>query len=325
MRIDSFSYFTASLPGIRDNQQAISRLSQQIATGKAYLAPKDDPLATEKILHLSNRVAARTQFTSNQDRAALALKYESTVLEEMYKTLEEARGLISGVSPSHDAGLRDTIAQQLGGVTRHLLSLANTQDPQGNYIFGGHDTNDPPFSNVLDGTGAATAYDGTPITDTANPAGTRAIEVDTGRYIQVNDNLNVVFQATELDDAGAPVVPASVVAGLDLLQELDDAVGSIPGAGLTQADIDGWTSLLTTALTNLDAISHRVAAAHGEVEDVRATTNALLLQEKNALSDIQQVDQASAIVELQLRQTSLEAAERAYARTAGLSLFNFLG
>lgn len=317
MRIDSFSYFNSSLPGIRENQQAISRLNQQIATGKAFLAPKDDPLATEKILQLSNRVAVRSQFASNQDRATIGLSYESTVLAEMRKTLEDAHDLISGVSPSHDSGLRDTISQQLRSVTRHLLSLANTQDPQGNYIFAGEATTTVPYAHPLDGTAVATTYNGSPLLPNAaapdgqtGPGGSRWLEVDTGRYVRVNDNVDSVFQTGTAND---------------LLQQLDDAVATIPGAALTVADIAGWTSLLNSALTNLDNISHRVAAAHGEVEDVRTTTNALLLLEKNALGDIQQVDQASAIVELQLRQTSLEAAERAYARTAGLTLFNFLG
>jgi len=317
MRIDSYSFFTASLAGMRDNQSAMARLNQQIATGKAILAPKDDPLATEKILQLTNRVATRTQFTANQDRASLALKYESTVLDEMRKTLEEAQDLISGVSPGHDAGLRDTVAQRLIGANRHLLSLANTRDPNGEYIFGGHATTAAPYANPLSGAAVATTYNGTPLLPNitapdgqTGPGGSRWLEVDTGRYVRTNDNLDAVFLHGTAND---------------LLQQLDDAAAKIPGATLTQSDIDGWTALLSSALDNLDAISHRVAAVYGEVEDVRSTTGALMLQEKNALSDIQQVDQASAIMELQIRQTALEAAGSAYARTASLSLFNYLG
>jgi flagellar hook-associated protein 3 FlgL len=324
MRIDSLTYFNSSLAGIRDNQASISRLNQQIAADRRLLAPKDDPVATEKVLDLSNRVAVRAQFLANQDKASVALKYETTVLDEMHKTLRSARALIAGMSPSFDASLRNVHAQNLSGLNKHLLSLANTQDPSGSYIFGGHDTNDAPFGNPLDGTATATNYDGTPITDVANPAGTRSIEVDTGRLVQINDNLNAVFQATEVDDAGAAVA-GSVVAGPDLLQELDDAVATLPGAALTQADIDGWVAVIDTALSRLDTISHRVAAAYGEVEDTRTTTKALLLLEQNALSDLQLLDKTSAIIELQSRQTSLEAAERAYALTSNLSLFNFLG
>ena len=119
MRIDSMSYFTASLAAIRDNQSAISRLNQQIASGNALLAPRDDPLATEKVLQLSNRVAARTQYSSNQDSAQLALNYEQTVTQELEKTLSAARALLN-VSPSDNASLRIDIN---GGGTDYTATL----------------------------------------------------------------------------------------------------------------------------------------------------------------------------------------------------------
>jgi flagellar hook-associated protein 3 FlgL len=306
MRIDSMTYFNSSLAGMRDNQSGIARLNQQIATDQRLLQPKDDPLATEEILDLSNRVVARTQYASNQDRASIALKYESTVLTEMRDTLNGAKALLAGSVASSDAGLRDVTAQELQGLANQLLDLANTRDPSGNYIFGGFDTVNRPFANPLDGTVSATTYGGTP-----NPGGTRSIEVEVGRLVQVNDNLDGVFQHG--------------VAGSDLLQELDDAITNLPSATLSQTDLTGWMAVIDTAITNLDAISYRVSAAYGEVEDVRATSKSLKLLEQNALSDLQALDQTTAIVELQTRQTALEAAQRAYAMTSSLSLFNFLG
>lgn len=318
MRIDSMTYFNSGLVGMQDNQAAIARLNQQIATGQKLLAPKDDPLATEKVLGLSNRVAVRTQFSANQDRASLALKYENTVLTEMDKTLTSARSLVSALSPSHDPSLLDVNAQQLEGYARHLLSLANTRDPSGSYIFGGFDTVNVPYSNPLDGSATATTYGGTPLLPTVAapdgqtaPGGSRWMEIDVGRYVQTNDNLDSVFK--------------SGVAGSDLLQKLDDVVAKLSGSTVTQADIDGLVTLIDTAVGNLEKVNHRVSAAYGEVADVQDTTKALLLQERNALGDLQQVDQAAAIVELQNRQTTLQAAMQAYAKTASLSLFNYLG
>lgn len=316
MRIDSLTYFNSSLMGMRENQAGIARLTQQLASDRRVLQPKDDPVATEQILALSNRIATRTQFTSNQDRATLAMKYADTVLNELDKGLQEARKLLTGLSPAHDADLRDTLAHQLAGVNQHLLALANTRDPNGDYIFAGHKTTTQPFAQPLDGSATVTTYNGSPLTPVdgapdgqTGPGGSRWLEVETGRYVRVNDNLDAVFQAGT---------------GNDLLQQLDDAVAKLPGSSLTQTDIDNWTGLIDTAMANLASIRHRVAAAGGEVEDVRNTTRSLLLQEQNALGDIQKVDQAAAIMELQMRQTVLEAVSTAYARTAGLSLFSYL-
>ncbi len=306
MRIDSLSYFNSSLAGIRDNQAAISRLNQQIAADQRVLQPKDDPQATEQILDLSNRIAARTQFASNQDRASIALKYESTVLDEMRNTLTDVKDLLAGSVAGSDTNLRAQVAQQIKGLANQLQDLANTRDPSGNYIFGGFDTVNKPYNNPLDGTLTATTYGGTP-----NPGGIRSIEVEVGRLVQVNDNLDGVFQ--------------SGVANNDLLQEMDDMVTNLSATTTTQADITAWMAVVDTAVNNLDTISYRVSAAYGEVDDVRTTSKSLKVLEQNALSDLQTLDKTSAILELQNRQTSLEAAERAYALTSSLSLFNFLG
>jgi flagellin-like hook-associated protein FlgL len=135
--------------------------------------------------------------------------------------------------------------------------------------------------------------------------------VENGRYIQANDNLDQVFKAG--------------VVGSDLLQELGDAIVNLQTGGtITEADLDGYVALLDSAVYDLGLIQHRAAGALTEIKDLRASTEALMLAEKNMLSDITQVDKAAAIVELQSRQTSLESISRAYSITSGLSLFNYL-
>lgn len=324
MRIDSLTYFTSSLAGMRDNQNAIARLNQQIASGKALLAPKDDPLATERILDLSNRVAARVQFNANQDMAEIALNYETTVVEEMNQALTEARGLLAGITGSQDTELLQIHAQQLSGVFNHIVGLANTKNPSGDYIFSGYNTSTQPFTNA--GGGVATTYAGT-----AYPGGTRNIEIEAGRQVQVTDNIYNVFMfadATLADTADPTADPTdpSYVPGTehDLLRNLGHAVANLGSGTLTASDIDGYVALIDEAVRRLSLVEHRISGALSEINDTRDTTKAQMVQETNALSDLQQVDKAAAILELQTRQTALEAAGSAYARISGLTLFTYL-
>jgi flagellar hook-associated protein 3 FlgL len=310
MRIDSLTYLNTSLLGIQSNQTAIARLNQQIASGMSMLSSKDDPVAATKAMELGNRVSLRTQYVANQEKAQLDLNYESVVTEEIDSALNQARGLLTSISPSHTPALRNVHAEQLKSVFNHLVGLANTRDPAGNYIFAGFETATPPYANSTTATIPATLqptiYSGTPV-----PGGVRNIEVENGRFVQANDNLDQVFKAG--------------VAGSDLLQELGDAIVNLQTGGtVTEADLNGYVALLDTAIYDLGLIQHRIAGAQTEIKDLRATTDALLLAEKNALSDLTQVDKAAAIVELQSRQTSLEAISRAYSLTSGLSLFNYL-
>ncbi len=315
MRISSLILSTQALTGIHREQAAIARLTQHIATGQAITAPKDDPVRAPRILELTDRIALRQQYLANQDKARLALNYEQTVIGQMRRVLEHARGILMGVAPSHDANLRAQYSDLIMADYNQLKGLANTRDPSGNYIFSGHQAATAPYTHTQvapDNDNNPNTPATSPVTTYSGDAGVREIEIDAGRTLQVSDDLNQVF------DAGGTN---------DLLRALDQAAIDLretPGTLLTQTDIDNAIAAINGALERLGLIERRIAAAQLEVADTQATTKALLNEEKNALGALIELDQAAAIVELQRRQITLEAAQRAYARTAGLSLFNFL-
>lgn len=313
MRISSLSYLTSSLTGMQNNQAAIARLSEQIASDTRILSPKDDPLASGKALDLSNRVALRDQHLDNQQKAELSLGYESTVLTGMRGVLEKISQQLTGLGPNQTQDLRDQAAAIVSGAYNQLKDLANTRDPEGRYIFGGFNTGGAPYAHAQ-AYGTATTdspkatYVGTPYGAATNPDGVRSIEVATGRQIQVSDNLDVMFQSNQADD---------------ILETLDQLAVDLGGT-TTQTQLDDALTKVGTALAALGKIESRIGAARVELKEVGTITSSLRLQEQNALSDLLLLDKAAAIVELQTRQTSLEAAQRAYAQTSKLSLFSYL-
>ena len=323
MRIDTLSYFSTSLPGIRDNQTAIARLNQQIASGMRLLAPKDDPLATNKVLQLSSQVATRSQHVANQDRAEFSLRYEQTVVQEMQKSLGDARGLLN-INSGNSQELLNIHAEQLKGTFNQILDLLNTRDSGGNAIFGGFNTDGRPYANASLST-TPTTVQPTTYSGTAAPGGLREAAIEEGRTVQVNDNLYSAFIFTDPSFIDSANGAGANQDNHDLLQNLADAIAKLSSNSATQSEINGYATMIDKVMTRLASVEHRIAGAMGEIEDVRSMSKALLLQEKNALGDIQQVDQAAAIIELQTRQTTLQATEQAYARTANLTLFNFLG
>lgn len=315
MRISSLTYLTGSLNGMQNNQAAIARLNERLASDTRIISPKDDPLATGKALDLSNRVALRDQHLANQQKAELSLQYESTVLSALRGVLEKVTQQIVETNGNQTQDLRAQYAALVNGAYSQAKDLANTRDPEGRYIFGGFNTGTVPYSHVQ-AYGTATTdspkatYGGTPYGASATaPAGVRSIEVATGRNIQVNDNLDVMFQSNQAND---------------VLETLDQLAVDLSQPTLTQAQLDDALAKINTALAALGKMESRIAAAQVELEEVGTATRSLRAQEQGALSDLLQLDRAAAIVELQSRQTSLEAAQRAYAQTSQLSLFSYL-
>jgi len=333
MRISSLSFYTASLPSMQDNQSQIARLSEQISTGQRMLAAKDDPLSAEKAMQLSSRIAARTQYVANQDKASLAMSYESTVLQEMDKTLTDARAVVVQSSGSSTQALRDQNAALLSSYYQHIKDLLNSRDTEGHYIFAGYKTTTQPFSHTQTyptiGNSSPGTYSGTADGALLSSQGVRSINIDDGRNVQVSDNLENVVKYP----AASPVTlvtstAPNTVATADFLQTLDQIAITLHDSTLTSAQIESnLTSTLngiTAALENLGNIERRLAATQIQVNDTQKTTKSLLLLDQNALSDLTRVDQAAAIVELQSRQTTLQAAQQAYAQTSKLSLFSYL-
>ncbi len=305
MRVSSIVLSTAALGGIQKEQTAIARLTQQLAADRRVLAPKDDPVQAQRLLELTDRIALRKQYLANQDKASLSLNYEMTVLSQIRKVLEHARGILMGASPSHLQSLREQYSDLLIADYRQLKDLANSRDPSGNHIFAGHAIGTVPYSHTQVAPGPGTSGNST---YTGN-AGVREVEIDVGRTVQVSDDIEPVFKVGTAND---------------LLQALDQIAIDLRLTTLTQAQIDAAVNRLSTALDDLGRIERRIAAAQQEVLDTQATTRAILREEENALGRLVEMDQAATIVELQRRQVTLEAAQRAYARVSGLSLFNFL-
>ena len=342
MRISSLSYFTSSLPSMQANQSQISRLGQQISTGQRMLAARDDPLSAGKALQLSSRIAVREQDMANQQKAGLALDYESNVLQAMDKSLTDARALLAQSSSSDTQAVRYLHAELLKGMYLQIKDLANSHDTEGHYLFAGFNTNlgsltppQLPFEHTqvypAIAASAGTTYNGTADGAQISSQGVRSINIDEGRSVQVSDNLENVFKFPApvnipYYDTGTGSV--TNVATNDVFQALDQIAIVLRDTNLSPFQVDtavnDAVNAIAATLDRIGGIERRVAAARLEVNDVSTSTQGLQLIDQNAFSDLTLVDKAAAIVELQTRQTTLEAAQQAYAQSSRLSLFSYL-
>jgi flagellar hook-associated protein 3 FlgL len=327
MRIDTSTYLSNSLVGIQNNQSNIARLSQQISTGLRMQSSKDDPVSAVKAMELSDRISMRTQYSTNQTKAELDLNYSTIVLQEMGSALDEARGIFLSVSASQTSAVRDGYAEKLKGVFNHLMDLANTRNTSGEYIFSGTATNLKPFANPSASSLPVTPQPTTTFGDQPLPGPLEAsamqqrqIEINTDYRVQTTDNITSVLS---FEDPSF-VDPAAGGDTHDVLQNLANAIVGLKDGTINNTELKDYVSVVAQARDNLLAIQQRVAGALTEIKDTRASTEAVLLLERNALSDLTQVDKAAAIVELQSRQTTLEAISRAYSVTSSLSLFNYI-
>jgi len=173
------SQFIAQIDALESN---ISTTQNQISSGLAFTTPAQDPAAAGRVDNYNQVLAQSQQYSANANAAQSGLNTEGTALAQVTSQLQSLRDLAleanSGTESSQNLAAIATQAQQ---IQQSLLSLANTQDGNGNYIFAGFDATTQPFA--LTATGASYSGD----------QGQLQVQIAAGQTVAAGDNGDAVF------------------------------------------------------------------------------------------------------------------------------------
>jgi flagellar hook-associated protein 3 FlgL len=182
MRVTQSSEQTQFLTQLDTLESNIATTQNQISSGDTYTLPSQDPAAAGAVDNFQQVLAQSQQYSSNANTAQSSLNTEDTALTQVQTQLQSLRDLAlqanSGTASSQNLAAIATQAQQ---IQASLLSLANTQDGSGNYIFSGYASQTQPFS--LTATGANYAGD----------QGQPHVQIAAGQTLATGDNGDTVF------------------------------------------------------------------------------------------------------------------------------------
>jgi flagellar hook-associated protein 3 FlgL len=171
--------FIAALTTLESN---LSQTQNQISTNLAFTTPSQNPVAAGAVTNYNQALSQSQQYDTNANSAQTRLNTEDSTLSQVQDALQSLRDLAlqanSGTMTSQD---RTALATQATQIQASLVSLANTQDGNGDYIFGGFVTQSQPFA--LTATGATYSGD----------QGQRQVQIAGGQSVAVGDNGAAVF------------------------------------------------------------------------------------------------------------------------------------
>lgn len=154
MRISSNTIFDSNVASMTQAQARLLQTQQQITTGRKILTAADDPVAAARALDLSQSDAINTQFATNRDSARHNLSITETTLQGVTTLLQDVKSAaVTAGNGSLTVTDRASIATELSGRLQELLSLANTTDGIGNYLFAGFQSRTQPFVDTPGGMG----------------------------------------------------------------------------------------------------------------------------------------------------------------------------
>ena len=188
--------FLAALTQLESN---LSQTHNQISTNLAFTTPSQNPVAAGSVNNYDQALAQSQQYDANAGSAQTRLSTEDSALAQVQTALQSLRDLaLQANNSSISSDGRAAIASQATQIQNSLLSLANTQDGNGEYIFGGFSTNNQPFT--LTPSGASYAGD----------QGQRQVQIAAGQTIADGDNGNSIFNQIK---TGNGTFNASAAAG----------------------------------------------------------------------------------------------------------------
>lgn len=302
----STSYaFGLAVSQLQDTQTSITKTQGQLATGKQYVNASDDPAAASAAGKVQDAIARQDAYASSLNQVDEHLAGQETAISSASSVLTRMKSLaLQAASDTASAQDRANINLEIKTLRDQLLSLANAQDANGNFIFGGAVQSRPPFAA---GASGQVSYVGDQ----------SALYVPVQAQLRLNAGLagDAAFGSVTRTVAGK-----TVGAGFfQVIDDLSNAIGGSDSAGMQQ----GITELGSLQ----DGLSHATAsigASRSAVSQQQQVIDSTKTRLQSMLSGVQDTDYTTAATKLQQQMLSLQAGQASFAQISRMSLFDYL-
>jgi flagellar hook-associated protein 3 FlgL len=170
------------LAAIGTLQSNLNQTQNQLSSSQQFTTASQNPIAAGSVNNYQQALAQSQQYGTNANSAHTNLSTEDNVLSQVQTQLQALRTLaLQANSGTLTNSNRTAIATQAVQIQNSLLALANTQNGNGEYIFGGFASQTQPFT--LSAAGAT--YNG--------DQGQRQVQIAAGQTVADGDNGNTVF------------------------------------------------------------------------------------------------------------------------------------
>ncbi|HEY0745602.1 MAG TPA: flagellar hook-associated protein FlgL [Steroidobacteraceae bacterium] len=196
MRVTQFLDQTQFLTSIGSLESGLSQTQNQIDSNLQFTTASQNPTAAGSVNNYKQALAQSQQYGTNAGSAQTNLSTEDNALSQVQSQLQSLRDLaLEANSGTVTNSNRAAIATQAVQIQNSLLALANTQNGNGEYIFGGFASQTQPFT--LSATGAT--YNG--------DQGQRQVQIAAGQTVADGDNGNTVFNQIKTGNGTFTVSP----------------------------------------------------------------------------------------------------------------------
>ncbi len=232
--ISTQTFQTNAVDSIEALESSISKTQNQLSTGLTLQSAADNPAAMVQVNQLNTELSASQQYASNGNLASANLTLEEQALTNATNVLQSAQSLADEANNSSlsSSQLQD-IGTQLSQQLQQLVSIANSTDSNGNYLFGGYANTTQPFAQ----SGSGVTY--------AGAEETSQVQIGENQFISTGDTGSSVFMNVPAGNGTFTTAAASANTGTASI-----GPGSVTNLSDWQAALAAGTGTYTIEFTS---------------------------------------------------------------------------
>lgn len=291
LRISTNQAISSFIDQMYKQRSQLADVQNEISTGVKVSKPSDDPANAGTIAEYQSTLVKIQRHQERISQGTGLLQVQESALQEANNLLVRAKELASqAANETLSSEQRAQMSVEVFGIRDALVSLANTRY-QTAYIWGGTDTDDPPF-----GRSVPLTYPDPNLTDPTNPAGIRydydGVNTVTPNSIRVNDSTTVPVQTN------GDVVWLNALAGVERLGRALAGYDTTPVADTTTPTpatfIPDGGGLALTLPAQYDAQTSLIIGAMDIIDYAR--TNDIIREQTSLGSRINNLEQADTVL-----------------------------
>lgn len=299
VRVTQDAMVYRSVQRLSQRLSQFDRASQSLASGKHLLKPSDDPAGMNRVFGLRAQLRAREQEARTAEDTRNLLHVTDSAIQTMTDTLRRINDLAIRAGGQTDSGSRNAIKTEMAALQEELVTVANSQ-VDGRPLFAGLSGESP----VVRDAGAPNGwrFDG-------DPNGVIMRRVSESDLVPASVNALDLFGDFATD-------PNNLLTTVDRIMTALDS-GNIDGIRGELSTLDGARRRIADQHVKIGTATNRIENAMRRNEDDR-------LAIRGELAQLEDVDLAAAVMELQTQEVAYQATLGALSRVLQPSLVNFL-
>ncbi len=316
MRISTQQLYGSGTGGIQRLQSELYTLQNQVNTGRRIVTPKDDPVGAAQALVVSQSQSVNALYIKNQQTATTKLSALDNTLDGVGTELKSIyENALAAGNGSYSDSERAAVASELSERLKNLISLANSQDGTGRYVFAGFQSTSAPFAQSANSSpySLSNGY-----VNYTGDDGVQTLQVSASQTLGTSEPGSEVFM--RIKDSAGNVTGRSV---FDAVQNMVNFLNT-PGASASSATYTQALSDIDASLDNVLRVRASVGSKLSSLESITNMSADQKLQYDEQLSNLEDLDYASAISSVSQKKIQLEAAQATFSLTAKLSLFDYI-